>query len=178
VAAVATVLLVADQLSKWWAVTALGDERTIPVVWTLQLALHRNTGAAFSMGRDSDWARFLPLVVLAAVALIVWRGGVALTRAGALAVGLVIGGALGNVVDRALRGDGGGVLSGAVVDFIDVQWWPVFNVADSGVVVGGILFALLAVVTRPDEDGSDGDGDGDDEGEPRGDLADADTSTT
>jgi signal peptidase II len=176
VGAVAAVMLVADQLTKWWVLTVLGDGRTIPVVWTLQLALHRNTGAAFSMARDSDWVRFLPLLVLVAVAVIVWRGGVTLTRPGAVAVGLVVGGALGNVVDRALRTDGGGLLSGAVVDFIDVQWWPVFNVADSGVVVGGILFALLAVVARPDE--PDADADADAEGAPHDHLADADTTTT
>ena len=101
-----------------------------------------------------------------------WRGGAALNRAGAVAVGLVIGGALGNLADRALRTDGGGLLSGGVVDFIDFQWWPVFNVADSAVVIGALLFAALSV------SGSDGDGgDGEGHDEPGDELADADTRT-
>lgn len=164
VAAVAAVLLLADQLTKRWALSALADGHVIPVVWTLQLALHHNTGAAFSVGRDSDWARFLPLLVLVAVALVSWRSRASLTRTGAVAVGLVVGGALGNLADRALRAEGGGFLAGGVVDFIDVQWWPVFNVADSGVVVGAVLFALLALFS-PDAgepagpEGADGGGD-------------------
>ena len=55
-----------------------------------------------------------------------------------IAVGAIIGGAIGNLADRAFR-EGGGFFGGAVVDFIDLQWWPVFNVADSAIVVGGIL---------------------------------------
>jgi signal peptidase II len=102
------------------------------------------------MGRDSDWVRFLPLIVLIAVAVIGWRSRSALTRTGAVAVGLIIGGAVGNIVDRATRVEpGGGFFSGGVVDFIDLQWWPVFNVADMGVVIGGILFALVAAGAPP-----------------------------
>ena len=56
----------------------------------------------------------------------------------ALGLGLVLGGALGNLADRALRGPG---LSGHVVDFIDLHWWPVFNVADSAIVIGAVLLA-------------------------------------
>ena len=55
-----------------------------------------------------------------------------------IAVGAIIGGAIGNLADRVFR-EGGGFFGGAVVDFIDLQWWPVFNVADSAIVVGGIL---------------------------------------
>ena len=56
----------------------------------------------------------------------------------ALGLGLVLGGALGNLADRALRGPG---LSGHVVDFIDLHWWPVFNVADSAIVIGAVVIA-------------------------------------
>jgi signal peptidase II len=179
VGVVAVATLAADQLSKWWALTNLADGHLVPVVWTLRLALHENTGAAFSMGRDSGWVKFLPLLVLVAVGLVVWRGRSLLTRPAAIAVGLIIGGAVGNLLDRALRTEGGGFLSGGVVDFIDVQWWPVFNVADMGVVVGSLLFALLAAGgSREGQDG-DGDGDGDPQGAAadRDELADADTST-
>ena len=55
-----------------------------------------------------------------------------------IAVGAIIGGAIGNLGDRAFR-EGEGFFGGAVVDFIDLQWWPVFNVADSAIVVGGAL---------------------------------------
>jgi signal peptidase II len=60
----------------------------------------------------------------------------------AVALGLVVGGALGNLTDRAFRA-GDGFLGGGVIDFVDLQWWPVFNVADSGVVVGAVLLFLL-----------------------------------
>jgi signal peptidase II len=155
---VAAVTVVLDQLTKMWALTALADEHVIPVAWTLQFQLHRNTGAAFSMGMDSALTRFLPLLVLVAVGLVVWRTRTTLSRAGAIATGLIIGGAIGNIVDRSLRTNGGGFLSGGVVDFIDLQWWPVFNVADMGVVVGGILFALVAIGGS----GAEADGDGPD----------------
>lgn len=144
VGAVAVATLLVDQLTKWWAMNALADGHTIPVVWTLRLALYQNTGAAFSMGRDSDWVRFLPLIVLIAVAVIGWRSRSALTRTGAVAVGLIIGGAVGNIIDRATRVEpGGGFFSGGVVDFIDLQWWPVFNAADAAIVVGAALLFLV-----------------------------------
>jgi signal peptidase II len=65
-------------------------------------------------------------------------------RLPALAGGLVAGGALGNLLDRLLRSGGDGLVGGHVVDFIDLQWWPVFNVADMGIVGGAILLALLS----------------------------------
>jgi signal peptidase II len=72
----------------------------------------------------------------------------------AIAIGMVLGGALGNLSDRAFRG-GGGFLGGGVVDFVDLQWWPVFNVADSAIVVGAIL---LFLVQWRDEVADDGRG--------------------
>jgi signal peptidase II len=59
----------------------------------------------------------------------------------AVALGMIVGGASGNLCDRLLRGDAG-LLHGSVVDFIDFQWWPVFNVADIGVVCGAILLVI------------------------------------
>jgi signal peptidase II len=161
IAVVAAVTLVLDQLTKWWALDALADGHTIPVVWTLQFSLHFNTGAAFSMGSDSGLTRFLPLVVLVVVGVIVWRGRSELGRTGSVAIGLILGGAVGNVVDRAVRAESG-LLSGAVVDFIDLQWYPVFNVADMGVVVGGILFALVSLREPGEEDESGGGAEPDD----------------
>ena len=63
---------------------------------------------------------------------------------GAVAAGLITGGALGNLVDRAFRGDEG-FLHGSVVDFIDVRFWPVFNVADSAVCIGAVLLVVFSL---------------------------------
>ena len=62
----------------------------------------------------------------------------------AVGIGLVIGGAIGNMLDRLFR-DGDGFLGGAVVDFIDLQWWPVFNVADMAITVGGVILVVGSV---------------------------------
>src|SRR5207245_1794837 len=123
IAVVAAVIIILDQLSKWWAVNALTD-RAIPVVWTLQFNLAHNTGAAFSLGRGNDVTRLLPLLVLGVVVFFIWQSRGAITTTGAIAMGMVVGGALGNLIDRALRTNGGGFFSGGVVDFIDFQWWP------------------------------------------------------
>jgi signal peptidase II len=68
-----------------------------------------------------------------------------------VALAMIVGGALGNVVDRAVRGGGSGFLGGSVVDFIDFRWWPVFNVADMGVVVGAILLVVSSFLPEPDD---------------------------
>ncbi len=139
----AGVVVALDQLTKTWAVRALADG-PIDLVWTLRLALTYNTGAAFSQGRGLG-----PVIgILAAgVALVLlWTGRMVESRLGAVAVGMVLGGAAGNLADRAFRAGGDGFLGGAVVDFVDVQWWPVFNLADSCVVIGALL--LVGVTAR------------------------------
>ncbi len=145
----AAAAIVVDQLTKWWALHALAT-RNIHVVWTLRLALTRNTGAAFSLagGRGA----VVGVLALVVVGVVVWQGSGVSDRLGSVAVGLVLGGALGNLADRALRG-GGGFLGGAVVDFIDLRWWPVFNVADSCVVIGALLL-VVATLRRPEGSGS------------------------
>jgi signal peptidase II len=161
-AAVAIVLLL-DQLTKWWAVRSLAPSpeqplgHVVDVVWTLRFNYAENTGMAFSQGADSG--RWIGLLVMVIVVGLVVLGARVHTRAQVVLVGVVIGGALGNLVDRAFRADDG-PLSGAVVDFIDFQWWPVFNVADAAVVVGGILLVLVSA-REPDGDGDrDGEGEG------------------
>jgi signal peptidase II len=138
-AAVAATVLALDQLTKWWALEAL-DDGPVHVGWTLDLSLTFNTGTAFSFGRDLG-----PVIGLVAVAVVL---GLLRTRmatsspATATAVGLILGGALGNLADRAFRSGGEGFLGGAVVDFVDLNWWPVFNLADAAIVVGAL--ALVA----------------------------------
>ena len=156
------VVLVLDQLTKWWAVERLAPsaERplgdTIDLVGSLRFNYAENTGMAFSKGAESG--RWIGLLVMAIVAVLVVVGARARTRAQVLLVGVVIGGALGNLVDRVFRAEDG-LLSGAVVDFIDLQWWPVFNVADVGVVVGALLLVGASLLPEPDEpDEPDGSG--------------------
>ena len=142
VAVVGTTVLVLDQLSKWWAVNALSDGRIIDVVGKLRFNLFFNTGVAFSLGSGNGlgpWITVLAIGVVVGVSF----GATSRYPLGAVAAGLIAGGALGNLLDRAFRGDDG-FLHGAVIDFIDPQVWPVFNVADSAVVVGAILLVIAS----------------------------------
>ena len=136
----AGVVVVVDQVSKTWALHHF-SERPRHIFWTLRLAVTFNSGAAFSIGRGVT-----PLFVAAAVIMVVVlavAGRRDRSLVSATALGLVLGGALGNLVDRLVRHHGG-----AVIDFIDFRWWPVFNVADSCIVVGAILLALTGWVRR------------------------------
>lgn len=141
---IAAIVIAVDQLTKHWALNALGPSaahptgRNIDLFWTLRFNLAFNTGMAFSSG--DGFGPFVPILAIAVIAALLISIGKSSSRWYVLAVGLVIGGALGNVVDRLFRGEGG--LHGAVVDFIDVQWWPIFNVADIAVVTGGALLLL------------------------------------
>jgi signal peptidase II len=140
VAAGAAVVIAIDQLTKTWAVHALAT-RDIDVVWTLRFHLARNHGAAFSLTFGSGGVIAILAIVVVVVLIAVGRSlG---TRIGVLSLGLVLGGALGNLVDRAFR-EGSGTLGGAVIDFIDLQWWPVFNFADMAVAIGGVLLVLTS----------------------------------
>ena len=133
--AVAGVVVTADQLTKAWALRAL-DEGPVDLVWTLRLNLSFNTGAAFGLAPGLG-----PVLVAVAVVLVLALLGLGRTATatlpGAVALGLVLGGALANLADRVLRGHGG-----AVVDFIDLQWWPVFNLADVAISCGVVLLVL------------------------------------
>ena len=144
-AMVVAVGVLIDQLTKSWAVSALDGGRIIDVVWTLRFALGFNSGFAFSQGQG-----FGPLIGAAAVvvAVLISRAMVRATqRWSAYGLALILSGALGNVVDRVFRGDGW--LHGKVVDFIDFQWFPVFNVADSCITIGaGLLIIGLFVEQR------------------------------
>jgi signal peptidase II len=141
--AVVGAVVVIDQLTKWWAVERLGDG-PVELVGSLQLNLVRNLGSAFSIGGGSGWGA---LVLLAGLVIII--GLLRLARSttswlGVVALGLVIGGAIGNLIDRAARSDRG-FMGGGVVDFVDLQWWPVFNVADAAVVVGVVVLVVLTI---------------------------------
>jgi signal peptidase II len=136
---VAIVVVVVDQLTKWWALERLSGGRDIDLVWTLRLNLVRNSGAAFSTGRGLG--PVLGVVAVIVVFLLVRYGRMASSTPTAAGIGLVLGGAVGNLADRAFR-SGDGFLGGHVVDFVDLQWWPVFNVADAAIVIGGLVLAF------------------------------------
>ena len=139
----AIVIVIADQLTKHWAINRLSDDRVIEIVWTLQFNLAFNSGMAFGRGQG-----FGPIIAVVATIVIVWLLVSLRTTGGALntfGIGCVIGGAAGNLIDRLFRQEGW--LRGAVVDFIDFQWFPIFNIADMAINVGAgalILNALLA----------------------------------
>ena len=132
-----------DQLSKHWAVTGLGSDRVIDVIWTLRWNLAFNSGMAFSRGQGLG-----PLIAVVATVVIVWLLVTLRTESSRLStfgMGLVIGGAAGNLVDRAFRGEAW--LRGAVVDFIDFQWFPIFNIADICINVGAGALILNSVLS-------------------------------
>jgi signal peptidase II len=148
---VAAGVLLLDQLAKTWALRELADE-PIDLVWTLRLNLTFNTGAAFSQGEGLG-----PFIGVAAAAVVIgllWSGRAVPNALGAVAMGMILGGAIGNLADRAFR-EGDGLLGGAVVDFIDFQWFPVFNVADIGVVGGALLLVLATALEGEHEDEPD-----------------------
>jgi signal peptidase II len=147
VLALALVVLVADLVSKLVVVATIEPGRNIRLLGGfLYLTDLRNVGAAFSFAQG---ATILFTVIAVAVAGVIVRTARRLySAAWATALGLVLGGAVGNLVDRIFRSPG--FLRGGVVDFLslfapDGRIWPVFNVADSAIVCGGILGAVLAV---------------------------------
>ncbi|MFM8003000.1 MAG: signal peptidase II [Actinomycetota bacterium] len=132
---VIAVVVVLDQATKHWALNELASGRTIDLVWTLRFNLVFNSGMAFSRGQGSG--RIIGLLAIG-VTVWLWRGlSRQHSKLAIFGTALLIGGALGNVVDRLFRGEAW--LGGSVVDFIDLQWFPVFNIADSAVSVGALL---------------------------------------
>jgi signal peptidase II len=138
------VVIVLDQLTKHWSLNALNAGRTIAIFWTLQLNLVFNSGMAFSQGQGVG--RIIGVLAIGVVIGLLMSLRKPMTMMTVIGTGLLIGGACGNILDRMFRGDGW--MSGAVVDFIDLQWFPVFNVADSAVTVGAGFLILGAFFTR------------------------------
>jgi len=141
--AIAVGVVAVDQLTKHWAVTGLGDDRTIDLFWTLRFNLAFNNGMAFGQGKG-----FGPVIAVVATVVIVYLLASLRTEASTMStigMGLLIGGAAGNLIDRMFRG-GDGFLQGSVVDFIDPQWFPIFNVADMAVNIGAALLILNSIL--------------------------------
>lgn len=147
---IAAAVVAVDQLTKHWALNALRDG-PIDVVWTLRFNLVFNRGMAFSQAEGFGPLIGVVALVIIAVLLVSLRRGS--TSLGTVGVGLVVGGAAGNVIDRVARSPGW--FRGAVVDFIDFQWFPVFNVADAAINVGAAAL-IIGALWRARSEGDDG----------------------
>ncbi|MBR9971863.1 signal peptidase II [Magnetospirillum sulfuroxidans] len=157
----AAALIVADQISKWWVVekvmrpdgvtdTPFFSPTVIELTPFFNLLMTWNRGVSFGIfNNDGPWNALAlsALSVVIVIALLIWLGK-AQGRLISLALGAIIGGALGNVVDR--------VRWGAVADFLDVHafgWhWPAFNLADSAITIGAILLILDSLFSRQNSD--------------------------
>lgn len=138
---VALTALLADQITKILAVARLEGERPIELLGGLTtLRVTRNSGAAFSIGTGMTWV--FTIISIGVVIAIVRTARDLRSLPWALSLGLLLGGALGNLGDRILRAPGG--FQGHVVDWIEWPNWPVFNLADSAIVCGGVLAVILA----------------------------------
>jgi signal peptidase II len=136
--AVAAAVWTLDRVSKLWVERTLVGRPPITVIpGVLDLRFTTNPGGAFSLGQRSPWI-FVGASILVSVAIVVtaFRHTNVATS---LALGLILGGAVGNLTDRIVRGPG---FSGHVVDFVDFHVWPVFNLADSAIVVGAVVLAV------------------------------------
>ncbi len=136
---VAAGVIVADQLTKWWVVATLPGDPIVVIDGFFQFRYITNTGAAFGMLKGAG--SIIALLAVAAAVVIVLLVRELAGRLENIAMGLVLGGAIGNLIDRIFRGDG--LLDGGVVDWIDFSFFPAFNVADSAITIG----AGLAIIT-------------------------------
>src|SRR2546423_5919801 len=147
---VTLLVLTADVITKAVVVASLQGERPVKLLGGLvYLQLVRNPGAAFSMATGMTWV--LTLIAIAVVVAIVWIMPKLRSVGWAIGLSLVLAGALGNLSDRIFRAPG--PLRGHVIDFVSMlepngSAWPVFNVADSSIVVGGALIVLMALLGR------------------------------
>lgn len=140
-ALVAAVAYAADQLTKAWVVATLTMGEPHPLIGDL-LRLRRtsNPGAAFSLATNATWV--LTIIAIVVIIATIWAARRLRSRGWAAALGLLIGGALGNLTDRFFRAPGGG--HGHVVDFLQLPNWPIFNMADISIVSAAALICVLA----------------------------------
>ncbi|HEV3463362.1 MAG TPA: signal peptidase II [Actinomycetota bacterium] len=136
----AALVLALDQLTKHLVVANLAGRPPVDLIGeVVQLRYTTNSGGAFSLLTGAPL--FFGIMAMVIIGGIIYASRRAQPLSLLVVLGLILGGALGNLTDRLLRGEG--LLRGEVVDFVKVGWWPVFNLADSCVVVGGILLAIF-----------------------------------
>lgn len=127
-----------DQITKFIVVSSLsaGESKTV-IPGFLKITHVKNPGAAFGLFSGTSWLVYpfsIIMIVLTLVMLIIMRSE--LTNVSVLGLVLILGGALGNTIDRISRG--------RVIDFLDFGWWPVFNIADVAIVTGVIILIIWA----------------------------------
>ena len=153
--AVAAGALFLDQLSKAWVQHALSGRPAIKVIpRVLSLTYTTNSGGAFGFGESAPWLFAGATIVVSAVIVVVSTRPVRPWIA--VSLGLILGGALGNLADRVANGSG---VNGRVTDFIDLQVWPIFNLADTAIVVGAVILAVASfdgADERPEPTGASG----------------------
>ncbi len=130
-------ILLLDRITKWWIIKniALGAS-WIWIEGILNITYLHNRGAAFGIMQGKAWL-FLVLAAVVIAAAVYYHSKYNPDRWVQYSLALLVGGSLGNVIDR--------LLYRSVVDFISIGWFPVFNVADMGIVAGGILFMLYVI---------------------------------
>ncbi|MEI6984562.1 MAG: signal peptidase II [Rhodospirillaceae bacterium] len=143
----AMVVIIMDQLSKWWMVeVVMRPPRVIELTGWLNLVMTWNHGISFGLLSGTVMPYLLVTLALAVVGVLIAWLARAERLSAAFPLGLVIGGAVGNVIDR--------LMVGAVADFIDVHvgtWhWPAFNVADSAITIGVTLIIIDGLFGRPE----------------------------
>lgn len=137
---------VLDLLTKIWAVETLSNRSNIKVVGEFfQLTLVRNPGAAFSFAENATI--FLSLFAIVVAVVIVYYSRVVTSQGWALVMGLILGGIIGNLSDRIFREPG--FLRGHVIDWLQLPNWPIFNIADSAIVVAALISAILLARNIP-----------------------------
>ena len=144
--AIAGLVIVVDQVSKIIVLSALGPFQGVSVTPFFKLVVVMNSGISFGLfASESELARYLLVALALIVSIILMRWLASSTnRFVCAALGMIIGGAFGNVIDRLVHK--------AVVDFLDFHlygWhWPAFNVADSAITIGVALFVLASLLER------------------------------
>ena len=143
-------VIVLDLITKVLAVRYLENRPNIvliPAIFgenagpLLQFTFFRNPGAAFSLGSSTTWVFTILAFV---IAFYIYRTGKKVVRLRwAICLGAMLGGAIGNLIDRLFRSPG--VFRGAVVDFIQIPYWAVFNIADMGVSISAVVIAAMAL---------------------------------
>ena len=147
-AAIAAIVVILDLISKIIIVATVQPGEPIRILGGLvYLSLIRNPGAAFSMATGMTWV--LALIAIGVVIFIIRMAPRLRSTPWAISLGLVLGGAIGNLIDRIFRAPG--FLQGHVVDFVSVfgpnaEYFPVFNVADSAITIGGISLVITALL--------------------------------
>jgi signal peptidase II len=141
---IAAVVLALDRVTKVLAERNLQDGPVELITGVLDLRYTTNPGGAFGLFGGIPWL-FVAISAAVIIAIVLASRRLPAT-ASAVGLGLVLGGAMGNLIDRAIRGPG---FSGEVVDFIDLQVWPIFNLADSAIVVGAAVLLLSGLRRQP-----------------------------